>query len=53
MITVTLIYTEDTKNKFKYQETPETNFIGTLYVSKLAFGGKKPEKIKIIIETEE
>lgn len=41
---------EETKNKFKYHETPDTNYVGTLYLSKLAFGGAKPEKISVQIE---
>lgn len=53
MITVNFTYDSETKNKFKYQETPDTNYVGTLYLSKLAFSGKKPDKIEVTIKEKE
>lgn len=50
MIKANFVYDSETKNKFKYQEAPETNFVGTLYLSKHAFGGEKPEKIILTVE---
>lgn len=52
MIKVNFTYLDETKNKLKYQETPDTNHVGTLYINKLSFGGNKPEKITVTIEAQ-
>lgn len=50
MIKAEFHYSEDTKNKLKYQENPATNHVGTLYINKNSFNGKKPEKLIVTIE---
>jgi len=53
---LSMTFERATKNTFRFMEDlkdpTSTPVIGTLYVQKVAFAGKTPQKIKVIIESE-
>ncbi len=43
-------FEKDTKNTFRYREEGDSQVIGTLYIKKSTFDGRKPNKIEVIVE---